>query len=468
LHLGLGAFHRAHQAVYLQRLHESGDTRWILAGGNIRNDAEATIAALTVARGAYTLETISFSGEHRYERIQSIRTVVPWSGDLRGLIELGADPNIRIISFTVTESGYYLDGSDRLDVSNAEIAADLQRARSGAPGSTIYGALVAILRARRAAGAGSVTLLSCDNVRHNGDRFRAGFMEFLDQLKDASLGHWIEANISCPNGMVDRITPRPGPDVRERVQAATGVDDGAALMSERCIQWVIEEDFIAGRPAWERVGAQMVESVTPFEEAKIRILNGSHCALAWAGTLAGYTFIDEAAREPFIQKVARDYITDAVIPCLTALTQPYPIDLARYRDEVLERFANVAIADRLSRVAMDSFSKLPGFIAPTIIERLAAHQSVRSSALLPALFLRFLQRWRCGALPYSYEDRAMDPLMARQICDAADPVAALCHSQPLFGSAAGHPALASAVGESLQTVDQWLAARSASLPRKSA
>ena len=163
---------------------------------------------------------------------------------------------------------------------------------------TIYAALTAILRARRAAGAGPVTLLNCDNLRHNGERFRSGLLQFLDLVGDTGLRAWVEVHTTSPNAMVDRITPRPAPEVRERVKAATGIDDPAALMGESFIQWVIEDDFIAGRPAWERVGVEMVKSVQPYEEAKIRLLNATHSCIAWAGTLVGYLYIHEGTHHP--------------------------------------------------------------------------------------------------------------------------------------------------------------------------
>ncbi len=173
LHLGLGSFHRAHQAVYQQRLHDAGDERWALAGGNIRADMADTIAALRASGGAYTLETVSPTLVRSYQRITAIREVIAHDAELSGLIARGADPATRIVSFTVTEAGYYLDAANRLDLNFADLAADLEAARDGhlqpqAP--TIYGALTAILRARRAAGAGPLTLLNCDNLRHNGDR----------------------------------------------------------------------------------------------------------------------------------------------------------------------------------------------------------------------------------------------------------------------------------------------------------
>ncbi len=454
LHLGLGSFHRAHQAVYMQALHDAGDHRWTLAGGNLRPDMAETIEALHRQHGAYTLETISPSGEHRYQRITAIREVVPYEPSLRRLIELAADPATRILSFTVTEAGYYLDADNRLDFAAfADLAADLQRARSGQPGNTLYGALTALLRARRAANAGPLTLLNCDNLRHNGERSRAGLLQFIERVGDTALADWVRAHTTSPNAMVDRITPRPAPEVRARVKAATGVDDPAAVMGERFIQWVIEDAFCNGRPAFEAVGVEMVASVQPYEEAKIRLLNATHSCVAWAGTLVGYSYIHEGTLDPAIRRLAFDYATNDAIPVL----QPSPIDLGAYRDVVLDRFGNPALCDTNQRVAMDGFAKIPGFIAPTVRERLARDQSIDSVAMLPALFLTFLQRWHRGKLPYAYQDQAMDPGVAHAICAAADPVAAFSGDGTLWGELAGDQRLTQALGEAVQRVERFVA-----------
>ena len=271
----------------------------------------------------------------------------------------------------------------------------------------------------------------------SGDRSRSGLLQFIEAIGDTPLRDWVEANTSSPNAMVDRITPRPVPAVRERVRAATGIDDPAALMGERFIQWVIEDRFVAGRPAWETVGVQMVDSVDAYEEAKIRLLNATHSCIAWAGTLVGYRFIHEGTLDPVIRRMAHDYVTDDVIPVLDTPEKPCPIDLAAYRDVVLDRFSNPAIEDTNQRVAMDGFSKIPGFIAPTFRERLARGESIDSVAMLPALFLAYLLRWHAGRIPYTYQDQAMDPALAHAMCASADPVAALCADVPLWGPLAG-------------------------------
>jgi len=455
LHIGLGSFHRAHQAVYLQRLHDLGDTTWVLAGGNTRPDMAETIAALQASGGAYTLETISPQGEHVYERISSIRQVIPYSADLSGLIAQGAAPATKIISFTVTEAGYYIDAQNRLDLDTyADLRTDLALAREGKPGATIYGALTAILRARMASGAGPVTLLNCDNLRHNGDRSRSGLLQFIEHVGDSALLAWVQAHTTSPNAMVDRITPRPTAAVRERVLAATGVDDAAALMGESFIQWVVEDNFCAGRPEWESVGVEMVGSVAPYEEAKIRLLNATHSCIAWAGTLVGYQYIHEGTHDVVIRKFAYDYVTDDVIPVLL----PSPIDLAAYRDVVLDRFGNPAIRDTNQRVAMDAFSKIPGMIAPTIRDNLARGRRFDSVAMLPALFLAYLQVWHRGGIAYTYQDQAMDPAVAHAICAADDPVAAYAADPVLWGDLAGDARLVDALRAAFTRVNAFVAA----------
>ena len=456
LHLGLGSFHRAHQALYLHQLQESGDRRWTLAAGNIRPDMPETLAALAQQQGAYTLETVTPRGDYSYTRITSIAQVLPWDAQLSSLLAVGASAATRIISFTVTEAGYYVDATGTLDLSFADLQADLDALRAGRTGSTIYGALCGILRARMQQGAGPVTLLNCDNLRHNGERARGGLLQFIELLGDSALRDWVLAHTSSPNAMVDRITPRPTPAVRQRVLAATGVDDPAAVMGERFIQWVIEDDFIAGRPAWETVGVEMVGSVQAYEEAKIRLLNATHSCIAWAGTLLGYTYIHEGTHDARIRKMAFDYVTDDVIPVLNTPEHPSPIDLAAYRDVVLDRFGNPAIADTNQRVAMDGFSKIPGFIAPTFRERLARGESIASVAMLPALFLAYLQRWHAGKIPYTYQDQAMDPASAHAMCQAPDPVAAFAADTVLWGDLASDARLLAALRLASQRVDNFV------------
>ncbi|WP_337048988.1 D-arabinitol 4-dehydrogenase [Serratia fonticola] len=448
LHIGAGSFHRAHQAWYLHRLIAAGDSRWSIALANIRDDATPLLDTLAEQQGQYVLETVTPQGVRQYETITSISKVIPWDNELAALTEQGAKPETRVISFTVTEGGYYLDNQFNLDRANADIQADLLGACR-----TIYGTMAQLLARRKQLNGDTVTLLNCDNLRHNGERFRHGLMQFLQLRKESELIAWIDSHTRCPNTMVDRITPRPAPEVAERVAEATGFQDRAPVMGEAFIQWVIEDDFINGRPALENVGVEMVESVLPYEEAKIRILNASHSCIAWAGTLIGQSFIHESTGTPAIHQLAYDYVTQDVIPSLT----PSPLDLAAYRDVVLERFSNPYIRDTNQRVAADGFSKIPGFITPTLQECYQRGQEPKATAMLPALFFVFMQRWHQDQLPYEYQDGILDAAAVHQMFEAADPVAVFASDEKLFSTLAHSSAFSQLLRQSIDRVNHWLA-----------
>ncbi|MEX0423518.1 mannitol dehydrogenase family protein [Providencia rettgeri] len=447
MHIGAGSFHRAHQAWYLHRLCQQGDDSWSIALGNIRNDANALLDNLTKQNGEYTLETVSPEGERHYEKITSVRKVLHWDENLSQLVEQGCDKATRVIAFTVTEAGYYLTPQHELDAEQPDIKADLT-----GKVSTIYGALTQILRARLAAHGEPVTLLNCDNLRHNGERFRHGFLSFLQLKGETELYQWVKENTRSPNTMVDRITPRPTPDVAERVKQQTGWDDKAPIMGEAFIQWVIEDDFINGRPALENVDVEMVESVLPWEEAKIRILNASHSCIAWAGTLIGLSFIDESTRQSAIKQMAWNYVTQDVIPSLS----PSPLDLEQYRDVVLARFSNPYIQDTNQRVAADGLSKIPGFITPTLQECYQRQQTPAATAVLPALFFVFLQRWARGELPYEYQDGVLDVALYQKMMNSSDALSQFVSSEMLFGSLAHSTEFHELMSNTVEKVENWL------------
>jgi len=391
---------------------------------------------------------VSPDGVRRYERIRSIVEVIGWEPGLPTLTARAADPATRIVSFTVTEAGYHLDDAGRLDLRHPEVAADLE----GRPPQTLYGAMAQLLKARLHAHAGPLTLLNCDNLRGNGERFREGLLQFLDARRETELLDWVQTYTTCPNAMVDRITPRPPPELKERVARATGWHDEAPVMAEDFLQWVIEDRFCAGRPEWERAGVQMVADVAPYEEAKIRILNASHSCIAWAGTLRGHRCIHEGVHDPAVRALAEAYVTDDLIPCLDRPGHRSPVDLPAYRDTVLRRFGNAAIADTNERVAADGYAKLAGFIAPTLRERLARGESIAAVARLPALLFAFLQRWHAGTLPFDYQDQAMDPARAHAVCAAPDPLAAFAGEAALWGELAGHERLLRALRTAQQEI----------------
>lgn len=431
LHIGSGSFHRAHQAWYLHCLLQQSDeneAKWHISLGNIRDDANTLLSILERQHGEYVLETVSPAGERQYEKITSIKKIIPWDDNLAALVAEGAAPATKVISFTVTEGGYYLDAHLKLEKDNSDIAHDLQGGVR-----TIYGAISHILQQRMANQAGPVTLLCCDNVRHNGQRFHDGLVQFLTLRQQDALLNWLESSVTTPNTMVDRITPRPTPDIAGRVKTALGIDDAAPVMAESFIQWVIEDKFAAERPELEKVDVELVSNVDAYEEAKTRILNASHSAIAWAGTLQGLAFIDESTRVESIRQLAWDYVTKDVIPCLT----PSPLNLENYRDVVLERFSNPHIKDTNQRVAADGLSKIPGFITPTLITRYEQGAIPRACAKLPALFFLFMRRWHEGSLPYKYEDGILNADEIHAWYQSEDPVRTFASDKALFSTLAG-------------------------------
>lgn len=439
LHIGLGAFHRAHQAFYLHQLQEKGKMDWSLISGNIRRDDANLLSSLKKSGGQYYLETINPQGKSSFTLIKSISEVIKYQPNLADFIKYGSDPATKIISFTVTEGGYYLDFKDQLDLDAEEIDLDINHCKKGKLGHTIYGALYSILKKRREKNkSAKVSLMSCDNLIKNGDRFKAGLQQFLKAVGDSEMLEWIEKHCTYPNSMVDRITPRASNDVVNRVFRATGQKDECAIMSEDFIQWVIEDSFANGRPKWEDVGVQVVGDVHPYERAKICVLNATHSCIAWAGTLLGYDYIHQGVLDQDIRKIAFDYITEGVIPLL----KPSPVDLEKYRDTVLERFANASIADTNQRVAMDSFAKIPGFITPIIREKMAIGQPIDSVVMLPALFLAFLKLWHLSKVKYEYQDKLAKPSEIHSLfidSTPADSLKSFCSNKNLWGDLAGNP-----------------------------
>ncbi len=301
---------------------------------------------------------------------------------------------------------------------------------------------------------GAVTLLCCDNVRHNGERFHDGLVEFLGLTGQNDIIEWMKANVTTPNTMVDRIVPRPAEDLPARIQAQTGIADQAPVMGETFIQWVIEDNFKDNvRPALEKVGVELVESVIPYEEAKIRVLNVPHAAIAWMGTLLGELYIHDSTNLETARKIAHDYVTEDVIASLGNDL----IDLGKYRDVVLDRFTNPHIKDTNQRVAADGFSKIPAQIQPTLIERFKQGARPAATAKLPALFFVFMERWHEGKLPFAYQDGILDEAAVHAMYESADPVKTFAADRALFGELAGKPEFEALLREQVEEVRKLIA-----------
>lgn len=380
VHLGVGAFHRAHQAVYTDDAlaRQGGD--WAILGVSLRN--RAVRDSLAPQDALYSVLTRGPGGD-RARIVGALKEVVFAPDDPVHLCARMADPAVRIVTLTVTEKGYCHDPATcRLRADDPGIARDL--ADPERP-ETAIGYLVAALAMRKAAGVAPFTVLCCDNLPQNGKVVRGIVLDFAARL-DRSLATWIAEEVPFPCTMVDRIVPATTDADRDAVAALIGCRDDAAVVTEPFRQWVIEDDFVCGRPAWEQVGAEMVTDVAPYEEMKLRLLNGSHSMLAYLGYLAGFDYISEAVAQPSFRRLIVDFMDDEVSPTLDL---PPGVDLAAYKSALVERFANPALRHRTWQIAMDGSQKLPQRFLNTVRDRLAAGASIDRLALGVAGWMRY-------------------------------------------------------------------------------
>ncbi|MGE7955907.1 mannitol dehydrogenase family protein [Pseudomonas sp. NPDC089530] len=386
VHIGVGGFHRAHQAYYTDALMNSGEgLDWSICGVGLRAEDRRARDDLAGQDYLFTLFELGDSDASEVRVIGAISEMLLAEDGAQALIDKLADPRIRIVSLTITEGGYCIDDSSGEFMAHLpQIQHDLSHPRQP---KTLFGFLCAALARRRAAGIAAFTLMSCDNLPHNGAVTRKALLAFA-ALRDAGLHDWIAANVSFPNAMVDRITPMTSTAHRLQLHDQHGIDDAWPVVCEPFVQWVLEDKFVSGRPAWEKVGVQFTDDVTPYEEMKIKLLNGSHLALTYLGFLKGYRFVHETMNDPLFVAYIRAYMDLDVTPQLA----PVPgIDLDRYKDTLVARFSNQAIADQLERVCSDGSSKLPKFTVPTINGLLAAGRDTERAALVVAAWALYLK-----------------------------------------------------------------------------
>ncbi len=378
VHLGIGAFHRAHMAVYVDDLLAENPS-WGIVGASLRRPD--TKEALEPQDGLYTIAVRDAEGTHP-RVIGSILNVMDANTQREDLLKLMADPAIRIVSLTVTEKGYCHDpATGELDENHPDIVHDL--ANPAAPRSA-PGMLVEALARRKAAGVPAFTVMSCDNLPSNGATAKRIVTRFA-AMRDASLGEWV-ASVAFPSTMVDRIVPSTTDADRSEVAELIGAEDAWPIMTEPFTQWVIENNFPGGRPAFERAGAQLVADVEPFEHMKLRMLNGSHSTMAYAGYLGGYEYIADVMGDPAYVRLVQGLMTEEVMP---TLDMP-GTDLGAYRDQLLERFRNPALKHRTWQIAMDGSQKLPQRLLGTIRDRLAAGEGIERLALGVAAWMRYV------------------------------------------------------------------------------
>ncbi|PJJ55578.1 mannitol dehydrogenase family protein [Compostimonas suwonensis] len=385
VHFGVGNFHRAHEAMFVDALLRLGEAKdWAICGVGVMPADARMRDALISQNGLYTLVLANGDGSRDARVIGSITEYLYAPDDPQAVVEKLASPQTRIVSLTITEGGYNVDHTTGVfDERTPDVVADLL---PGAAPRTVFGLITAGLALRRERGLMPFAIMSCDNIQGNGAVARAAVVAFAT-AKDESLGRWVGENVAFPNSMVDRITPVTTEDDRSFVFDAYRYHDAWPVVSEPFVQWVLEDDFPAGRPPLELVGVQLVDDVAPYEQMKLRLLNASHQAMAYFGLLAGHRYVDEAASDPLVVALLERYMDEAR-PTLS----PVPgIDLDEYQLTLIERFSNAAIKDTLARLAVDASDRIPAFLLPVVRDNLAAGRPVAVSAAIVASWARYAE-----------------------------------------------------------------------------
>ncbi len=425
LHLGLGAFHRAHQAAYTDTALAQAGGDWRVASVSLRSTDTAD--ALGEQDGLYTLIERGAQGD-RARVIASVAEPIAAAREPEAAPAKLADAAIRIVTLTVTEKAYGIDRQAMdVDPDHAQVAADLAAPRRP---EGVLGVLTEGLRRRREAGHAAPTILCCDNLPENGVLLRAGLLGFARRV-DPDLAEWIAQNVAFPSSMVDRITPSPTDETKCRATDLLGLDDAAAVETEPFTQWVIEDRFPAGRPAWEAAGAIFVEDVAPFERMKLRMLNGAHSLIAYAGFLAGHEFVRDVMAEPALAGLADRHLRAAS----RQVGRLEEIDLGAYRAELLERFSNPAIAHRTYQIAADGTQKLPQRLLAPALEAVKAGDNPAAFAFAVAAWMRFATGRNEAGESYALNDPREDEIRAAvegRDADAAALAGALMDLPGLF------------------------------------
>lgn len=384
LHVGIGNFHRAHMAVYLDRLFALGESHdWALCGAGVRAGDATMRDRLAKQDWLTTVVELDPSGL----TAQVVGSMIDFvEVDPAITIAKMADPAIKIVSTTITEGGYYVDAlTDGFDAKHPDIVADA--ANPDAP-KTVFGMVIKALRIRRDAGLAPFTFMSCDNLPENGHVAKRTVIG-LARLSDPDFADWISANVAFPNSMVDCITPATSDRERAMVADKFGITDAVPVACEPFRQWVLEDNFPQGRPALEKVGAEFVEDVAKYELMKLRILNGGHAAIAYPSALIGHHFVHDAMADPLISEWLDTLEQREIIPTLTPIEG---VDYQAYREKIIERFSNPEVGDTIPRLCLDGSNRQPKFILPTLRDALAAGADVSGLALEVALWCRYCAR----------------------------------------------------------------------------
>jgi len=408
VHIGVGGFHRAHQAAYLDQLMNQGKALdWGISGVGLLAHDRLMHEVMTAQDSLYTLVVKHSDGSLHPRVVGSIVQYLFAPDDPGSVLDLMSDPGVRIISLTITEGGYHLHPvTGDFDADDPAIQEDL---RAGATPSTAFGFITEALSRRRARGVPPFTVMSCDNIPGNGEVAHKMIGAFA-RLKDPELADWLEREVSFPNSMVDRITPATTDADRALLAEQFGVEDAWPVVCEPFTQWALEDSFSAGRPPLQEVGVQMVTDVQPYELMKLRLLNASHQALCYLGYLAGYRYAHEVCQDPLFTKFLLGYMDQEATPTLA----PVPgVDLEAYKHQLIERFANPEIRDTLARLCAESSDRIPKWLLPVIREQLASGGEVARSALVVAAWARYAEGQDEQGQPIEVVDKLREQLTER-------------------------------------------------------
>jgi fructuronate reductase len=454
VHLGVGAFQRAHLAVVNEAaIHARGDLRWGTVGVSLRSPD--TRDALLPQAGLYTvaIRDAAADGQARtsLQVVGNLLEVLVAPEDPAAVLARIAHDDTRIVSLTITEKGYHRDpASGALNSADPQIVHDL--ASPGAP-CTALGFVVHAMQLRRARGAAAVTLLSCDNLPASGETLRALVLAFARHVDDG-LHDWIAEHCTFPNAMVDRIVPRTTDADREQVSRQLGLEDAWPVIGEPHLDWVVEDRFANGRPDWDRGGARFVAHAEPFEKLKLRMVGGSHSALAYLGAMAGWRTVDRAIAQPALRRYLDMLMHDEIVPTLPALPGLLVDD---YRARLLKRFANPALQHQTHQIAMDGSQKLPQRLLGTVRDRIKAGRPYDRLALAIAGWLHYLRGSDETGTPHAIADPLADALTARLTApqpSVHDVVAHVTAFEPVFGQLGRDPRFVSAVARHLVALRQ--------------
>jgi mannitol 2-dehydrogenase len=434
VHFGVGGFHRAHQAMYIDQLMEQGKALdWGICGVGVMPFDLKMKEAMQSQDCLYTLVSKAPDGSWEPRILGSIVQYLYAPDDPDAVIEKMADSATRIVSLTVTEGGYnFHPVTGEFDDTNPAVQADLA---PGAVPATTFGLITEALVRRRSRGIEPFTVMSCDNIQGNGHMAQEVFTAFA-RLRDPELGEWVEGNVLFPNSMVDRITPVTTDEDRAQISERFGVEDAWPVVCEPFTQWVLEDKFSAGRPPLEDVGVQVVPDVEPYELMKLRLLNASHQALCYFGYLAGYRLVHEVAQDQLFANFLLDYMNREATPTLS----PVPgIDLDAYKLQLIERFSNAAVRDTVARLCAESSDRIPKWLLPVVRENLAAGRDVTLSAAVVASWARYAEGVDEQGEPIKVVDRLADTLQQIAAQQREDPLA-FVKNRELFGDLATEPA----------------------------